>query len=67
MAPHCRRCPSEDDRFAAFDLLMISIFWDAVKKAKKTAAGYGMELSPNKSKILVNSIKPMPSTSRLYG
>ena len=30
---------------------------------KKTGAGYGMEISPDKSKILVNSIKPRPSTN----
>ena len=29
----------------------------------KTAAGYGMEICSDKSKILVNSIKPRPSTN----
>ena len=30
---------------------------------KTITAGYGMEISSNKSKVLVNSIKPRPSTN----
>ena len=33
------------------------------ERQKKTAAGYGMEISFDKSKILVNSIKPRPPTN----
>ena len=32
-------------------------------RLEKTAAGYGMEISSDKGKILVNSIKPRPSTN----
>ena len=31
------------------------------KRLEKTAAGYGMKISSNKSKILVNSVKPKSS------
>ena len=30
--PHCRQCPSEDDRFATCGLLTTSIHWEAVKQ-----------------------------------
>jgi len=33
------------------------------ERLEKTAAAYGMEISSEKSKILVNSIKPRPSTN----
>ena len=33
------------------------------EKLEKTATGYGMEIGFDKGKILVNSIKPMPSTN----
>ena len=33
------------------------------ERLEKIPAGYGMEISSNKNKILVNSIKPMPSTN----
>ena len=32
LTPHCRQCPSEDDRIATCSLLTISIFCDALKK-----------------------------------
>ena len=34
----------------------------SIERLEKTAVGYGMEISSHKSKILVNSIKPRPST-----
>ena len=37
----------------------------AKRREKKTAAGYGTEISSAKSKILVTSIKPGPSTNIL--
>ena len=33
------------------------------ERLEKTAAGYGMEIGSDKSKILVNIIKPRPSTN----
>ena len=33
------------------------------EKLEETAAEYGMEIGSDKSKILVNSIKPIPSTN----
>ena len=33
------------------------------ERLEKTVAGYGMEISSDKSKILDNSIKPRPSTN----
>ena len=71
LTPHCRQCPSEDDRFATCGFLTTSISWEAVKKnsnnslkkLQKTAAGYGMEISSDESKIIVSSIKPIPSTN----
>ena len=48
----------------------IDLCLEAVKKnsklserLKKTAAGYGIEISSDKSKIPVNNIKPRPSTN----
>ena len=38
-------------------------FQQSTESLEKTADGYGMEISSNKSKILVNSIKPRPSTN----
>ena len=35
------------------------------ERLDKAAAGYGMEISSGKSKILVNNIKPRPSTNHL--
>ena len=58
------QCPSVDDCFATWGLLTISISWEAVEKnsnnSLKTAAGYGMEISSDKGKIMVNSIKTIP-------
>ena len=34
-----------------------------LRRLEETAAEYGMEISSEKSKILVNSIKPRPSTN----
>ena len=50
---------------------MPAICWKAVKKNsnnlmndwRQTAAGYGMEISSDKSKTSVNSIKPRPSAN----
>ena len=60
---------SEDDRFVISSSLMILIFWEAATntaqladRLEKAAAEYGMEISADKSKILVNSVKAMPST-----
>ena len=63
--------PFEDNRFATSSSLMISIFLVSVKKNSQqltqkletTVAGYGLEISSDKSKILMNSIKPRPSTN----
>ena len=62
--------PSENDCFATCALLTTSIYREAMKennnspeRLDKTAAGYGMEISSNKSKIRVNGIKPRPSTN----
>ena len=65
--------PSEDDRNSTCSVLMISILWtveDSEKELQqltnrlnKTAAGYGMEISSEKSKILVNNIEPRPHTN----
>ena len=60
-------------RSATCGLPTISICLDAVKKnsssslteLRKTVANYGMEISSDKSKILVNSSKPRPSTNIL--
>ena len=63
---------SEDDRFATCGLLTISIFREAVKKnchnrlkGWKNVCWYIMEINSDKSKILVNSIKPR--SLRKYG
>ena len=69
----CRQCPLEDDRFATCGLLMTSICSEAVKKncnnwltqrLEEAAAEYGMEISSDKSKPPVNSIKPRRSTNK---
>ena len=36
------------------------------QKDKKKAAGYGMEISSDKSKIVVSSIKPRPSSTNIW-
>ena len=55
--------PSEVDCFTTCGLLTTSICWEAelqqfTERPEKTAAAYGMEISSDKNKILVNSIKP---------
>ena len=52
-------------RFADdIDLLLGSEdFQRLTARLEKTAAGYGMEISSHKSKILVNSIQPRPCTN----
>ena len=56
--------PSEDNRSATCGLPMTSICWEVVKKLQqlterleKTAAGYGMDISSDKIKIVQNSIE----------
>ena len=57
--------------FATCGLLTTSISWEAVKKIsqqlterlEKTAAGYGLDVSLDKSIILVNGIKPSQKTN----
>ena len=61
----------EDDRFAICGLSMTSICSEAVKKKlrqlterlEEIAAEYGMEISSDKSKIIVSSMKPRRSTN----
>ena len=38
-------------------------FQQLTHRLEKTAAEYGMEISSGKSKIIVNSIKPVPSAN----
>ena len=67
--------PSEDDRFATCGWLATSICWEALKNSnnslktglEKTDAGYGMEISADGSKILVNTIKASPATNIWMG
>ena len=72
LEPHCRQCPFEDDRFATCGLPMIDIDllgsseeeWQRLtQRPEETAAEYRMEISSERSKILVKSIKPRPSTN----
>ena len=46
--------PSENDRFATYCSLTTTR-----RRAGENAAGCGMEISSDKSKILVNSIQPI--------
>ena len=52
-------------RFADIDVLGSSEeeLQQHIERLEKTAAGYGIEISSDKSKILVNSIKPWPTTN----
>ena len=65
---HCRQCPSEDNRSnsATRGLPTTSIGWEAMKnKLQESLKDWqnGMDISSDKSKVLVNSIKPKPSTN----
>ena len=42
-------------------------FQQLTNRLQKTAVGYGMEISSDRSKILVNSIKPRKSTNICNG
>ena len=70
LTPNCWQCPSEDDHFATFefaddnDLLGGSEeLHQLTERLERTAAGYSMEVALDKSKILVNNIKPRPPTN----
>ena len=70
----CRRCPFEDYRCVTWrfaddiDLLRGSEEEQQLieRLEKKTAAGYGMEISSDKSKLLVNSMKSKPSINIMH-
>ena len=60
------RRPLYNQRFADdIDLLESSEeeLQQSTKRLQETAAEYGMEISPDKSKILVSGIQPRPSTN----
>ena len=66
-----RQFTPENNCYATCDLMTTSICWEAVKKnsqqlterLQKTAATYDMEISFGQIKILVNSMKPRPSSN----
>ena len=67
--PQCRHCPSDEVCNLWFDndIYLLEGSDEELQKLterlEKIAAGYGMEISFDKSQILFNSIKPRPSTN----